>query len=67
MQRAADRDRRSWPVTWVWLQRPWRRLAGIAVVRVLGLTVYYLLLIAVIIVLYGNTTYTPPPFIYQGF
>lgn len=36
-------------------------------VRLPVLTVSFLAIIAALIVLYGGTAYTPPPFIYQGF
>lgn len=36
-------------------------------VRLSLLTVYYLAIIVGLVVLYGGATYTPPPFIYQGF
>lgn len=36
-------------------------------VRLAVLTFYYLAIIAALIAIYGNSTYTPPPFIYQGF
>ena len=36
-------------------------------VRLSLLTLYFLAIIVALIVLYGGTTYTPPPFIYQGF
>lgn len=36
-------------------------------VRLPALTIYYLAIIVALIILYGGATYTPPPFIYQGF
>jgi hypothetical protein len=36
-------------------------------VRLPVLTIYYLAIIVALIILYGGATYTPPPFIYQGF
>jgi hypothetical protein len=36
-------------------------------VRFVVLTLYYLAIIAALIAIYGTSTYTPPPFIYQGF
>lgn len=36
-------------------------------VRLPVLTVYYLPIIVALVIMYGGTTYTPPPFIYQGF
>ena len=60
---------REWP--WPFSLQPFlylcRRLWAMAVVRLALLTVYYLLLIAALIMLYGNSVYKPPPFIYQGF
>ncbi len=44
-----------------------RRLLRSDGARLLGLTLYYLALAAVLIALYGGRHYTPPPFIYQGF
>lgn len=35
--------------------------------RGVGLTLYYLAIIAALILLYGGRHYTPPPFVYQGF
>ncbi|HEV7213697.1 MAG TPA: teichoic acid D-Ala incorporation-associated protein DltX [Chloroflexota bacterium] len=45
------------------LQRVW----GHDLVRLPVLTAYYLAIIVGLIFLYGGATYTPPPFIYQGF
>jgi hypothetical protein len=59
-----------------WLERlpalaaAWERLGHLwerDLVRLTVLTVSFLAIIAALIVLYGGTTYTPPPFIYQGF
>lgn len=59
-----------------WLERlpalatAWDRLILLwerDLVRLTMLTVYFLVIIAALIVLYGGTSYTPPPFIYQGF
>ncbi len=36
-------------------------------VRVLLLTLYYLLIILALIVMYGRGDFSTPPFIYQGF
>jgi hypothetical protein len=44
-----------------------RRLWGNDWVRLVVLTVYYLAIMAGLIVLYGANTYTPPPFVYQAF
>jgi|GEM_PF-524023 hypothetical protein len=43
------------------------RLWSHDLVRLPALTLYFLAVIAALIVLYGGATYTPPPFIYQGF
>ena len=37
------------------------------VIRLFGLTVYYLAIIAGLVILYGGAEYVPPPFVYQGF
>lgn len=44
-----------------------RRLWEIDLVRLVVLTIYYLAIIIALVVIYGGTHYTPPPFIYQGF
>ncbi len=44
-----------------------RLLAGSDLVRGIALTLYYLALIATLILMYGGGRFTPPPFIYQGF
>ena len=44
-----------------------RLLAGSDLVRGMALTLYYLALIAALILMYGGGHFTPPPFIYQGF
>jgi hypothetical protein len=36
-------------------------------VRVVGLTLYYLAVIAALVVLYGRGNFSTPTFIYQGF
>jgi D-Ala-teichoic acid biosynthesis protein len=36
-------------------------------VRLVVLTLYYLAIIAGLILMYGGNNYTPPPFVYQGF
>lgn len=36
-------------------------------VRLPALTLYYLAIIIALIALYGESHYSPPPFIYQGF
>jgi hypothetical protein len=36
-------------------------------VRVVGLTLYYLAIIASLILLYGRGDFSTPPFVYQGF
>jgi hypothetical protein len=36
-------------------------------VRVVGLTLYYLAVIAALVVLYGRGNFSTPRFIYQGF
>ncbi len=46
-----------------WLHRAWR----IDAIRLTGLTLYYLAIIAALIALYGGAEYSPPPFVYQGF
>lgn len=48
---------------WTLLCRLWAH----DLVRLPALTLSFLAVIAALIVLYGGTTYTPPPFIYQGF
>lgn len=35
--------------------------------RLVLLTLYYLGVIAGLIVIYGRSDFTPPPFVYQGF
>lgn len=45
------------------VERAWSK----DVVRLPVLTLYYLALIITLVVLYGGSHYTPPPFIYQGF
>jgi hypothetical protein len=37
------------------------------IVRLIGLTLYYVAIIVGLAILYGGSEYTPPPFIYQGF
>ena len=49
--------------TWAWLHALWQK----DLLRLIILTLYYLAIIAALFYLYGDTTYTPPPFIYQGF
>ena len=44
-----------------------RLLAGSDLVRGVALTLYYVALIAALILMYGGGHFTPPPFIYQGF
>jgi hypothetical protein len=36
-------------------------------IRLVGLTIYYLSIIAGLVILYGGAEYVPPPFVYQGF
>jgi hypothetical protein len=36
-------------------------------IRLVGLTLYYLAIIAGLVILYGGAEYVPPPFVYQGF
>ena len=45
------------------LRRAWSH----DLIRLALLTFYYLAIIVALIILYGGTTYTPPPFVYQGF
>jgi len=44
-----------------------RRLWRNDLIRLVGLTIYYLAIIAGLVVLYGGAEYVPPPFVYQGF
>jgi hypothetical protein len=44
-----------------------RSLWQIDLIRLVGLTVYYLAIIAGLVILYGGAEYVPPPFVYQGF
>jgi len=46
------------------------RLAGLAAnrwLRALGLTLYYLAILAGLLLLYGKKHFETPPFVYQGF
>ncbi len=44
-----------------------RRAGESEALRLILLTLYYLAIIVALIVLYGGATYTPAPFVYQGF
>lgn len=44
-----------------------RRVWANDLARLVILTLYYLAIAAALIALYGTSSYTPPPFIYQGF
>jgi hypothetical protein len=48
---------------WDWLRQLWQREP----VRLVGLTVYYLAIIAALVALYGGSQYVPAPYVYQGF
>ncbi len=51
-------------------QKPVARLAQLRHdprVRILLLTLYYLLIIIALIIMYGRGDFSTPPFIYQGF
>lgn len=51
-----------------WAQRTGSRIWRIDAVRGVVLLLYYLALIFVLIRIYGTgASYTPPPYIYQGF
>jgi hypothetical protein len=46
------------------------RLAGLAVnpwLRALALTLYYVAILAGLVLLYGKRHFVTPPFVYQGF
>ena len=46
-----------------WVRQVWRH----DLIQLVGLTLYYLAIIAGLVVLYGGAEYVPPPFVYQGF
>ncbi len=51
-----------------WVQRTGSRIWRVDAVRGVVLLLYYLALIFVLIRIYGTgASYTPPPYIYQGF
>jgi hypothetical protein len=43
------------------------RLLANAWLRSLGLTIYYMVILVGLILLYGKHHFTAPPFVYQGF
>ena len=55
-----------WPGIVILSQRA-RQIWRNDLVRLIGLTIYYLAIIVGLAILYGGAEYTPPPFIYQGF
>jgi hypothetical protein len=65
-QRSLDATPPFWPVFVKWTTRA-RRARRNDLIRLIGLTLYYLAIIAGLALLYGGAEYTPPPFIYQGF
>lgn len=54
-------------VTSEWVQRRVAAIWRLDAVRGVLLLFYYLAIIVVLVHIYGSGTYTPPPFIYQGF
>ncbi len=45
----------------------WNRTMTRAWVRVIALTVYYVIILVGLVVLYGKGDFKTPPFVYQGF
>ena len=56
-------DRLPLAAAWTMLCSLWAH----DLMRLPVLTLYFLAVIAALTLLYGGATYTPPPFIYQGF
>ena len=62
-----DRRTAAWRERLVAAKDLFHRVWSQDLVRLPVLTIYYLAIIVALIILYGGATYTPPPFIYQGF